>query len=136
MPTGVIVFLVVAGIVWLIFNLILKASTEAEKEKIEDEQQYINQSKLNKEMKRAEKKQQIIEKGKTYPEFHEKTIFENVNLNDMYDKDSTYAQTIFKHPISISIKFCHPLSLQRFRYFIRASYNLTKINYFISLNKC
>ena len=67
-----------------------------EKEKIEDEQQYINQSKLNKEMKRAEKKQQIIEKGKTYPEFHEKTIFENVNLNDMYDKDSTYAQTIFK----------------------------------------
>ena len=67
-----------------------------EKEKIEDEQQYINQSKLNKEMKKAEKKQQIIEKGKTYPEFHEKTIFENVNLNDMYDKDSTYAQTIFK----------------------------------------
>ena len=67
-----------------------------EKEKMEDEQHFINQSKLNKEMKKAEKKQQIIEKGKTYPEVHEKTIFEDINLNDMYDKDSTYAQTLSK----------------------------------------
>lgn len=82
MPTGVIVFLVVAGIVWLIFNLILKASTEAEKEKIEEEikRKYTTKYKIVK------------------PEYAAKNELDLKSIKDKYNSLNFYYEDIINSP--------------------------------------
>ena len=86
MPTGFIVFLVVVGIVWLIFNLILKASTEAEKEKIEEEikRKYTTKYKIVK------------------PEYAAKNELDLKSIKDKYNSLNFYYEDIINSPYFFS----------------------------------